>query len=265
MHEIIRLLVGEVSYLGEKSLVQFMVKEVTITSKSSHLVTIDITLKRMVIYHMGSTYAPTVLLLLIAEITLFVDESHFEATTMVSLTTMLVMYTLIQSNSVSLPNTAYLKMIDIWLMHGLIVPFCVFAYHVVNELTRKRKEDFSKHRLDDGANNGYPHDRRQRDGIKEIKVGEMADIKEIIINKRKINVSEGSIFKRRGNWLTEPPDINTREFKGELEGGHEKYIAVISKKISTCKLRHIIRFLIPLSTFLFLIFYTVYSAILYLG
>ena len=81
---------------------------------------------------MGSTYAPTILLLLIAEITLFVDESHFEATTMVSLTTMLVMYTLIQSNSVSLPNTAYLKMIDIWLMHGLIVPFCVFAYHVGN-------------------------------------------------------------------------------------------------------------------------------------
>ena len=48
--------------------------------------------------------------------TLFIDASHFEATIMVALTSMLVMYTLYQSISATLPQTAYLKMIDYWLL-----------------------------------------------------------------------------------------------------------------------------------------------------
>ena len=58
--------------------------------------------------------------------TLFIDVSHFEATIMVTLTSMLVMYTLYQSISATLPQTSYLKMIDIWLLSGLIIPFIIF-------------------------------------------------------------------------------------------------------------------------------------------
>ena len=46
---------------------------------------------------------------------------------MVALTTMLVIYTLHQSISATLPATAYLKMIDIWLFGGLSVPFIVIG------------------------------------------------------------------------------------------------------------------------------------------
>jgi hypothetical protein len=53
---------------------------------------------------------------------------------MVSLTSMLVMYTLYQSVAGSLPQTAYLKMIDIWLLFGLIMPFVVFLCQVVSKL-----------------------------------------------------------------------------------------------------------------------------------
>ena len=58
---------------------------------------------------------------------------------MVALTTMLVVYTLHQSISSTLPPTAYLKMIDIWLFGGLIVPFIIigilisFDYLVIKE------------------------------------------------------------------------------------------------------------------------------------
>ena len=44
-----------------------------------------------------------------------------------ALTTMLVVYTLHQSISSTLPPTAYLKMIDIWLFGGLIVPFIIIV------------------------------------------------------------------------------------------------------------------------------------------
>ncbi len=69
---------------------------------------------------------PSLCLIIIAELSLFIDSSHFEANIMVALTTMLVMYTLYQSTSSTLPQTPYLKMIDVWLLAGLIIPFLVF-------------------------------------------------------------------------------------------------------------------------------------------
>jgi len=48
-----------------------------------------------------------------------------------ALTIMLVMYTMYQSISQSLPQTAYLKFIDVWLMFCLMVPFFVFVVQVL--------------------------------------------------------------------------------------------------------------------------------------
>ena len=97
----------------------------TSNETSKKHVTIDITLKRIFIYHLFTTFLPTLCLVMIAEATLFIDEKHFEATIMVALTSMLVMYTLYQSVSSSLPQTSDLKMIDIWLLIGLIMPFFI--------------------------------------------------------------------------------------------------------------------------------------------
>ena len=53
---------------------------------------------------------------------------------------MLVMYTLYQSIAASLPQTAYLKMIDIWLLFGLMAPFVVFLFEVFFQLLKQRSE-----------------------------------------------------------------------------------------------------------------------------
>ena len=55
-----------------------------------------------------------------------------------SLTVMLVMYTMFQGVSQSLPKTAYLKFIDYWLNFCLIVPFAVFLTETFWELRRAR-------------------------------------------------------------------------------------------------------------------------------
>jgi hypothetical protein len=39
---------------------------------------VDILLQRMFFYHLAATYLPTACLLIIAEITLYIDDSHFE-------------------------------------------------------------------------------------------------------------------------------------------------------------------------------------------
>ena len=119
-----------VKYLGEKILSQYDVMDVRIVSKSPDYLLVEFTLKRMYAYYLATTYLPSICLLLAAEITLFIDESHFEATTMVALTSMLVMYTLYSSTTQVLPKTSYMKMIDIWLLPGLLLPFVVFVLEV---------------------------------------------------------------------------------------------------------------------------------------
>ena len=70
-----------------------------------------------------------------AEITLFINETHFRTTVMVSLTANLVMYTLYSAIQRKLPEDSNtLKLIDVWLVHGLIMPMVVFIVLVTNEL-----------------------------------------------------------------------------------------------------------------------------------
>ena len=97
---------------------------------------------RKLSYHIMNIYLPTLCLAIIAGLTLIIDLSHFEATIMVALTSMLVTYTLYQSISEYLPHTSYLKMIDIWLIGGLLFPFFIIAILVIMDfLVFKEKDD----------------------------------------------------------------------------------------------------------------------------
>ena len=101
---------------------------------------VELILCRKISYHIVNIYIPTLCLILIAGLTLFIDYSHFEATIMVALTTMLVTYTLYQSISQYLPQTSYMKMIDIWLFGGLFFPFMIIAILIImDSLTMKEK------------------------------------------------------------------------------------------------------------------------------
>ena len=134
MEAFINLTKGGVTYEGPKSMIQYKVQSTEMVLKDPKFLVVDITLKRMFKYHLAATFVPTALLMIVTEITLFVDEKHFDATIMVHLTTMLVMYTLYQGVSASMPKTAYLKFIDIWLLYGLIVPFVTFVVETLLRL-----------------------------------------------------------------------------------------------------------------------------------
>ena len=53
----------------------------------------------------------------------FYQPEDFEANVTVNVTTLLVLTTLFISTSESLPRTAYVKMIDLWLIFNLLIPF----------------------------------------------------------------------------------------------------------------------------------------------
>ena len=89
---------------------------------------VDVTLvfKRRVQHHLLTTYLPTFCLMLVCQSGLYLRAEHFKTTAAISVTVMLVIYTLYQSVSNKVTPTAYIKLIDVWLIFGLVLPFVVF-------------------------------------------------------------------------------------------------------------------------------------------
>ena len=123
-----------------------VLQNVEYEDSTSSSIVLKVALCRKLSYHIFNIYLPTLCLDIIAALTLFVDLSHFEANIMVALTSMLVTYTLYQSISAHLPPTSYMKMIDIWLIGGLLFPFCIIVILVIldtliiKEKNQKRQE-----------------------------------------------------------------------------------------------------------------------------
>jgi hypothetical protein len=84
-------------------------------------------------------------LVVIAELTLYFDESQNELAVGLTLTIMLVMYTMYQSINDSFVKTAYLKMIDYWLLFCLLTPLAVFLIEIF-WLLNKTKESLKANR-----------------------------------------------------------------------------------------------------------------------
>ena len=137
------LVPGRITFSGlSKTLPQFAFNIGTITAnENGTFIRGTIQLKRIPFYHILCTYLPTVCILIMAIITLYIDESHFDATIMVALTAMLVLYTLFQRVSSNMPPTAYVKFLDVWLIFCLIMPFLIFIVEVSWELFKEIEKD----------------------------------------------------------------------------------------------------------------------------
>ena len=89
---------------------------------------LKIVMNRRIINEILTTYLPTVFILGIVYATNFFKPFFFEAVVTVNLTSLLVLTTLFISVSKSLPPTAYVKMIDIWLIFSQLIPFAEVIY-----------------------------------------------------------------------------------------------------------------------------------------
>ena len=87
-----------------------------------------------------TVYFPTVLLNVIGHCTNFFKDFFFEAVVTVNLTSMLVLVTMFISVSNNLPKTSYIKMVDIWLIFNLLLPFMEVLVHTYMDLLRNDEE-----------------------------------------------------------------------------------------------------------------------------
>ena len=86
-------------------------------------VQLTIVFRRRILNAILTVYLPTILVLTIVYTTNFFKEFFFEAIVSVNLTSLLVLTTLFISVSGSLPQTAYIKMVDVWLIFAQAVPW----------------------------------------------------------------------------------------------------------------------------------------------
>ena len=99
-----------------------------------------IVLKRRLMNELLTTYLPTILILIIVYITNFFKTFFFEAVVTVNLTALLVLTTHFISVSGSLPPTAYVKMVDLWLIFAQMIPFFEVLLHTCMDMMRNDGE-----------------------------------------------------------------------------------------------------------------------------
>ena len=102
---------------------------------------LTIVFRRRIMNAVLTVYLPTVLILTIVYATNFFKDFFFEAVVTVNLTALLVLTTLFISVSGALPQTAYIKMVDIWLIFAQMIPWIEVLVHTCIDLMRSEGEE----------------------------------------------------------------------------------------------------------------------------
>ena len=134
--ETVKLVANKMFMNESKDLTLFLIRNWTLSTIKGGGVRMTIVLKRKIMNEMMTTYLPSVLLILITYATTFFKPYFFEAALSVNLTTMLVMTTIFMTVMQMLPATAYVKMIDIFLIFGQMYPFTEVVLLTVMEYQR---------------------------------------------------------------------------------------------------------------------------------
>ena len=125
--QFIKLTKSDANYLGPIDLPQYFVMDThmhqTTVPPDINAVKVDIQFGRRLLSTMLSSYLPTFLICLVSFATNYFKGFFFEAIVTVNLTSLLALTTLFISITNSLPKTSYIKLMDIWLIFCLTIPF----------------------------------------------------------------------------------------------------------------------------------------------
>ena len=145
-NKFMNFLAEDIKYYGKQTIAQYTVEQVTFQremfTKDLNGLKVKIQLGRDFKSIFCVTYLPTILMNIINQSTIYLDIQEFlEAIITVNVTCMMVLSALYISVSNSLPATAEIKYIDIWLLYSLIFPFIIILVNIslyyVHETTSK--------------------------------------------------------------------------------------------------------------------------------
>ncbi|XP_042204130.1 uncharacterized protein LOC121853820 [Homarus americanus] len=121
-------------FTGSEDLSQYKVKNIAIDPRSGkNKMTVNFELHRLQGVIWLSTFVPSVMLLMVSWATLFIRMELLNVRAVMSLTTLLVLYTLTTNLSRTMPNTAAIKLIDVWFFFIILLIFVNIMVHIFIE------------------------------------------------------------------------------------------------------------------------------------
>ena len=130
--------------LGPTELTQYFIRQtemnIGLIGNNQQAVIFKVSLGRRLLGTFLTVFLPTVLLIVIGHSANYFKDFFFEAIISVNLTVMLVLTTMFISVSNQLPKTSYIKMIDIWLIFNLTVPFVEVLLHTYKDSLREEED-----------------------------------------------------------------------------------------------------------------------------
>jgi hypothetical protein len=135
-------------YNGPNDLTQYFIKgkrQVSIKRDNRGLVQIELVLGRRLLSLILTIFLPTLLMNIIGHCSNYFKPFFFEAVISLNVTVMLVLTTMFLNVSNNLPKTAYIKMVDIWLMFNLFKPFLDIIIQTYIETLRVEEEKEINH------------------------------------------------------------------------------------------------------------------------
>ena len=128
-------------YKGPILLMTYEVKYTKMKKSKRAGLEVEILIRRRLLSIILTVFVPTLLLNIIGHTSNFFKKFFFEAIISLNVTVMLVLTTMFISISNNLPKTAYVKMIDVWLLFNLLKPFVDIIVQTYIETLRTDKEE----------------------------------------------------------------------------------------------------------------------------
>lgn len=126
------------TYLGNRALVEYIVgdsimdEELNSTAKYGKVKVMTV-FKRKWAYHFWTIFVQSILLIGVAYLTFYFKLPSFQDRIMIAITTMMVVATLQSSINKMVPNTAYYKMIDYWLLYSFNIIIIIMMNHTITD------------------------------------------------------------------------------------------------------------------------------------
>ena len=118
--------------LGPTELTQYYIQRIemknSVTNDDRQTVVLEVFLERRLLGTILTVFLPTILLNIIGHCTNYF-KAFFMNVMVVNLTVTLVLTTMFVNISGKLPSTSYIKMIDVWLIFNLTIPFTEVLLH----------------------------------------------------------------------------------------------------------------------------------------
>ena len=130
--------------LGPVELTQYFIRNtemnINLIGNNQQAVIFKITLGRRLLGTILTVFLPTILMNVVGHSANYFKAFFFEAVVSVNLTVMLVLTTMFINVSNQLPKTSYIKMMDVWLIFNLIVPFVEVLLHTYKDMLREEED-----------------------------------------------------------------------------------------------------------------------------